>query len=183
MLIIINGASGAGKTFLLGNLHKLKNRKLIAIKKYTTRNIRTFESAINSVDLIYNCAESDINALDYHYIYNQHLYGIDKKEITNEIESGNIPVIIIRSFEIINKIRQDFPNTKVLFVIGATGETLERKLDLQGRTCDECAALKKNHCDIVKDYLDNIDIIDGCIINCLYDEDLLLKQFEYFLAV
>lgn len=183
MLIIINGASGAGKTFLLENLHKLKNDKLIAIKKYTTRNVRSFEDISHSVDLIYNCEKNDINSLDYHYTYNQHLYGIDKNEIIKELEKGNIPVIIIRSFETIKRIRQDFPNTKVLFVIGATGETLEHKLNLQGRTCDECAMLRETHCDIFKDYLANIDIINGCIINCLYDENLLLKQFEHFLVL
>lgn len=180
MLIIINGASGAGKTFLLENLHKIHNLNLTPIKKYTTRSTRSFENENCSVDLVYDCAENVINNLEYHYVYNENLYGIDKNEIEEEIQKGHVPVIIIRSFEIIKKLQEDFLDTRVLFIVGATGETLKRQLNIQGRSEDECLMLQCTHFDMVKDYITNIDMIDGCIINCLYNEELFLKQFEHF---
>lgn len=181
MLIIINGASGAGKTFLLENLHKLHNPRLIPIRKYTTRSTRGFEDENHSIDLIYNCTESTINSLGYHYTHNKHLYDIDKSELNDEIQKGNIPVIIIRSFETIEEIQHDFSDTKVIFIIGATGETLEKHLNSQGRSETECSTLSSTHLAIVKDYVTNMNMIDGCIINCLYNEDLFLKQFEHFI--
>ena len=181
MLIIINGASGAGKTHLLENLYKLNKYKLTPIKKYTTRSTRSFENEEMSVDLVYDCEESMINNLEYHYKHNGNLYGINKVEIEDEIKKGNIPVIIIRSFKIIKKLQEDFLDTRVLFVVGATGETLKTQLNLQGRSENECLLLQCTHLDMIKDYSDNIDTIDGCIINCLYNEELFLKQFEHFI--
>lgn len=180
MIVIINGASGAGKTFLLNHLSELPTKYFVPIKKYTTRDIRSFEDFESSADLVFNQSEDFIKKLNYKYRYDEHLYGIDKSELKNALNKGEIPVVIVRDFEVIRQIKSDFVDTKVLFIIGANGETLISQLSKQGRSEDECSSLFEKHNSIVQDYMLNIDVVDGCIINYLYDKDLYLKQFIEF---
>ena len=53
-LIIVAGASGAGKTFMLLQLSGYRD-DIIAIKKYTTRSARKGEPKEESIDLKFNC--------------------------------------------------------------------------------------------------------------------------------
>lgn len=177
MIIIINGASGAGKTFLLSKLHILDGYNFVPLKKYTTRSRRVFEDAPMSVDLVYDCDEAYIKSLAYNYSYKGELYGISQEEILNEIERGNIPVIIVRSFELIHKIKQELDDVKVLFIVGATGDNLKQKLALQGRPEKDINVSDAGVDIITREYIENIDDVDHCIINSLYDEKLYLKQF------
>lgn len=176
MIILINGASGSGKTFLLSCLHKLSGYHYIPLKKYTTRSRRVFETE-QPVDLVYDCDEEHIMSLAYNYSYKDSLYGIDSVEISNELAKGNIPVIIVRSFEIIHQIKQDYKDVKVLFIIGASGDNLRKKLRLQGRPTEDISVSEEGVDIITREYIDNIDDVDHCIVNLLYDEKLYLKQF------
>ena len=180
MVILINGASGAGKTFLLERLTALKGHNYVPLKKYTTRSKRTFELSEISADLIYNCAEAEVRAHVYHYSYKKEWYGVDQAEILNEVNKGHVPVIIVRSFDVIRKIKQDFNKVKVLFVVGGFGDSLKERLRLQGRASKDINISEAGVESITREYLENIDVVDNCILNYLYDEELYIKQFfEY----
>lgn len=180
MVIIINGAPGAGKTFLLKNLHTFEDYKFVPLKKYTTRYPRSFEKGSVSVELRYGSDKSFIDNLEYHYEYNGKSYGIDKCEIQKIIDQNEIPVIIIRSFDIIKRIKNDFQNVYVFFIVGATGDTLQKRLIQQGRAQKEIHAADLGFSSITDDYIDNISVVDHCIINSLYDPNLYFKQFLAF---
>lgn len=176
MLVLINGASGAGKTFLLERLHRLQGYNYVPIKKYTTRSRRVFETD-QAVDLVYDCEETEIKNLVYNYPYKGEWYGIDKTEILHEMNHGNIPVIIVRSFEIIHKIKEDFDDVRVFFIVGASGATLKEKLLQQGRQVNDIDTSDEGVETIIGEYVTNIEDIDHCILNCLYNEELYIKQF------
>lgn len=177
MIIVINGPSGAGKTFLLEKLNCNKNHNYLPIKKYTTRNKRCYEKRCESVDLVFNCDESWTKSFEYNYEYKNEWYGIDKKELENALEKGLTPVVIIRSFETIREIKNDFEDVRVIFLIGESGQELKDILQKQGRNLSEYKDEKSDLNKMIDDYTKNIDIINNCILNFLYDEQFLLRQF------
>lgn len=85
--------------------------------------------------------------------------------------------MIVRSFETIHRIKQDFENVKVVFIVGGTGETLKQKLLAQGRHEADIDSSDIGVSGILHEYVENIDEVDHIIINYLYDEELYLKQF------
>ena len=180
MLIIINGASGAGKTFLLKNLNYIKSPKFVPLKKYTTRSPRDFEKDSDPVDLIFNCDKNYISQLEYSYEYKNEYYGVSKKELQDIISCNEIPVLIIRSFKVIERIKMDFKDVCVFFIIGATSETLKNKLTTQQRASKDIALADLGFHLITEEYIKYISLVDFCIINSLYDKELYLNQFITF---
>lgn len=180
MVIIINGAPGAGKTFLLKSLYKFDDYKFVPVKKYTTRYPRNFEKGTVSIDLRYGYDKQFIDNLEYHYDVNGKSYGIDKNEIQGMVDRNEIPVIIIRSFDIIKRIKDDFDNVCVFFIIGATGDTLQKRLIQQGRAQKDILVADSVFRSITNDYINHFSVIDHCIINSLYDQDIYFKQFLAF---
>lgn len=177
MIILINGASGSGKTYLLEHLHMLDDYKFVPLKKYTTRSRREFEINQNSVDLIYDCEPEYIQTLKYKYSYKGEQYGINQNEIIDEIDNGNIPVIIVRSFDIIRVIKKSFSDVKSLFIIGASGETLKQQLMQQGRHVEDISDSDTEIARVINEYMENIDVVDNFIVNSLYNKELYLAQF------
>ena len=177
MIVVINGLSGAGKTFLLEKLCCEKNHNFLPIKKYTTRNKRCYEKTCESVDLVFNCTESQTKSFKYNYMYKNEWYGIDKAELESALEKGLIPVVIIRSFETIREIKKDFDDVRVIFLIGESGQDLQKILKKQGRNLSEYDDEKNDLSKMVDDYTNNVDIINNCILNYLYDEKFLMRQF------
>lgn len=175
MIVIINGAPCAGKTFLLSKLHKVNHRTFTPIRKLTTRERRSFETEENPIDLRYGCTKEEIEACTYTYWYNHAMYGIKKKELERELEKGNVPVIIIRDFQLIERIKQEFDDVRVLFVVGATGCDLQTRLKKQGRNDDSILERQR---EITEEFSKYIRLVDHCIINYFYDEGLYLHQFK-----
>lgn len=180
MIVIINGAPGAGKTFLLKNLHRFQDCKFVPLKKYTTRFPRNFEKHSDSIDLRYGFDKNYIENLEYHYDFNGKSYGIDKNEIQRIIDRSEVPVIIIRSFDIIKRIKNDFQDVCVFYIVGATGDTLQKRLLQQGRAQKDILVADSGVRKITDDYINNFPVIDHCIINSLYDEEIYFKQFLAF---
>ncbi len=183
VVVLINGASGAGKTFLLKRLGELRGHNFVPVKKCTTRSRRKFEKDSESPDLIYDCDAAQIKSLAYSYFYKGNLYGIDANEIMQILSNHLIPVIIVRSFEIIKEIKSDFEDVRALFVVGPTGKILKQKLLAQGRSLADVRAAQDSIATITGEYVDNIDIIDHCLLNFLYDEEFYIRQFmEYTIS-
>lgn len=180
MIIIVNGNSGAGKTYLLQQLRKEKNSDFVPLKKYTTRCVRSFEQNEDSVDLIYGCKKDDILNFEYNYPYKGEHYAIDKDKLTEVLKKGKVPVLIVRSFDIIKKIKNDFKDVLVLFMLGETGENLNNILENQGRNQNEIGDTDEGLKNILNEFVLSIDLVDHTLINNLYDRDLLMKQFFHY---
>lgn len=183
MIIIVNGNSGAGKTYLLQQLKKETCSVFVPLKKLTTRSIRDYEKKQDQVDLIYDCPQENILCLKYNYTYKGEQYAIDEKELIRTIEEGKVPVLIVRSFEIIRKIKNDFEDVLVLFMVGQTGKSLNAILKNQGRKKQEIGDTDEGLINILNEMVENMDLVDHTLNNSLYDRDLLIKQFFRYVCL
>ena len=125
-LLIIAGASGCGKKFVLD---KLKALLMPAkdIKKLTSLPT----PAHKKNDLIYDQERTFIKqeCKDFCYEYDGHLYGIPKKEIDESLSSENNTIIIVRDFEVIKKLEAVYKRAMKVYVFtGPSGDELSNRL-------------------------------------------------------
>ena len=179
-LIILNGASGAGKTFLLEKISHA-HEKMAPVKKLTTRTPREYEGANTSEDLIFNCDEKEIDNCKYNYSFNNEGYGIMEKDIEGALKNQKYPVVIVRDYPTIIALKKQYKS--LTFYIQSVYNVNELKMRLinQGRNkVDVSKSIeknKKNFDDYIK-YLRQ-DIFDRIIVN--YYDDTFMQQVEYFL--
>ena len=189
-LVIINGASGAGKTYLLEQISQIEH-DLVAVKKYTTRSPRNNENPKKACDLHFNHSEKAIRDMQYHYCFKGEWYGIDSSDIMSTMYKGKYPCVIIRDYPILIKLREHFGRRSLAFYIqGAfSGEDLKQVLRKQGRNnkeIEEAVETNKTNFDMyfhymTQDLFDDIDLFDAFIIN--YYDEKFLQQFEYHIKV
>lgn len=79
-LIVVAGASGAGKTFMLTQLENYRD-DIVPVKKYTTRSARKDESNEESIDLRLKQNTKSVKSCRYTYHYCGNYYGIKKEDI------------------------------------------------------------------------------------------------------
>ena len=181
-LIIINGASGAGKTFLLEQI-STQDKEMVAIKKYTTRKPREYENPNTSNDLYFGCTVEQVQEKKYSYPFKGHWYGIDSHEIDEMLARGKYPMVIVRDYPTIVSLKHDYGDDTLSFYIqGAySGSELRKLLVDQGRemesVLDDIEKNKTNFDEYYK-YLKQ-DLFDRFIFN--YYDDSFLGQVEYFL--
>lgn len=166
-LIVVGGASGAGKSFLLKRIEKWDS-SIEHVKKLTTRSPREYETeeVRNWLDLEFERDEKDIAKCKYKYEYADEWYGIRKNHIESVLERGLNPLVIVRDCETIRRIKRDYNNAFVLYLqSGLSGEDLERKLKEQGRgdieIQDRMGRLKGDFDDFVA----HRDLFDEVIVN------------------
>ncbi len=179
-LIIVAGASGAGKTFMLFQLSKYRN-DIISIRKYTTRGPRKNESSDETLDLHLNCDDRDIRKCDYTYQYCNNSYGIKKSDIEKVLKLGKNPMVIVANCNAISKIKIDYPTALVLYVQSAlSGNDLQSKL-LQYRDHIDVEERMKRQKSGFNDYVQhmNKNLFDYILIN--YYDDTFMQQVEYIL--
>jgi guanylate kinase len=155
-LIIVSGASGAGKTFLLDKLHSL-NEKIRILKKLTTRPLRKNEVSNETKDLLLNRSIEEVRSLDYTYHYCGHFYGFNKSDIDNAILQGFSPIVIVASCSTIHKIKKDYKNALVLYVQNIlSGADLKEQLvkERDPIEVDERMARQERS---FRDYINHID--------------------------
>ncbi|MCL2088869.1 MAG: hypothetical protein FWH14_05260 [Oscillospiraceae bacterium] len=180
-LIILNGASGAGKTFLLEQISML-NKKMTPIKKYTTRKPRDYEDTDESKDLFFNSTKEQIQRCKYWYLFRNESYGIKKKHIDEALENGKHPIVIIRDYPTIIDLKRDYSDTLTFYIQGAySNNDLKKLLINQGRNNkdveDSIVRNKKNFDEYIK-YLQE-DVFDHMLLN--YYDETFMTQVEYFL--
>jgi len=131
-LFIIDGAAGTGKSDLLKYLAKEKQGVGI-MKKITTRDMRDEEKVSDyTLDLEFDkqkfydsCNDSDF----YHYVYGNVQYGFFKPDLEMALSSYNNVFIIIRNNNLVKKLKEDFPNIKIILVsVQSDTEEVEKRL-------------------------------------------------------
>jgi len=178
-VIIINGASGAGKSFLLEKTSDEEN--MVPIRKYTTRKPRTYED-MGSKDLYLACTEEQIEECDYKYEFRNELYGIKKEDIDDVIKQNKSPIVIIRDYPTIMTMKEDYKKTVTIYVQGAySGVDLKEILLEQGRKVEDIKESLKRNKSNFKDYIKYLheDVFDCMIVN--YYDDTYMQQVKYFL--
>lgn len=179
-LIIVAGASGAGKTFMLSQLSSYRN-DIITIKKYTTRGPRKDESSNETRDLYLNCDDCNVRKCDYTYRYCGHNYGVKKSDIDRILKLDKNPVVIVSNCTAISKIKKDYPSALVFYVqSGLSGNDLKSKL-LQYRDPMDVEERMKRQKSGFNDYVQHMNkkLFDYILVN--YYDDTFMQQIEYIL--
>ncbi|MBN1903376.1 hypothetical protein JW926_18805 [Candidatus Sumerlaeota bacterium] len=178
-LIIIAGASGAGKSFLLQCMRRLE-RNLQPIKKLTTRKPRPYEDeeTRRELDLIFEREIEEVTSCDYVYQYAGNWYGSRKSDIDRVLVEGRNPIQIVRSCDTIRKMKTDYPNSLILYLqSGLSGEDLRKKLEEQEREDVDIDERMRRVRNDFFDYCRNIDLFDRVLIN-YYDPESLIDQMS-----
>lgn len=182
-LIIIAGASGAGKSFLLQQMSDIDS-DIVPIKKLSTRSPREYEKKTGAkIDLIFNCSIDQIRQCKYKYRYEKNSYGILKKDVEAALNKNKMPFVIVRDCEEIIELKKDYKNALVLYLqSGLSGEDLANILREQGRdeiditTRDRRS--KKDH----SQYVRYPELFDYTLIN-YFEADTLIEHFKYILRI
>ncbi len=179
-LIVVAGASGAGKTFMLSQLTNYRN-DIIPIKKITTRKPRKNEPMEESIDLIFAQNVNKIKKCAYTYQYCGNYYGIKKEEIDNILRKDKNPIVIVANCNTITKIKQDYHDALILYVnSGLSGEDLKFQLLKYGDPIDVEERMRRQR-DGFNDYIQHMNkgLFDYFLIN--YYDDTFLQQIELIL--
>jgi len=182
-LIIIAGASGAGKSFLLQQMSEIDG-SIVPVKKLSTRSPRTYETEPEAaVDLIFDCTLDQIRDCRYTYRYEGNSYGIRKEDIDKVLQDGNLPFVIVRDCEEILQLKRDYGDALVLYIqSGLSGKDLARVLKEQGRseidirTRDERS--RKDH----SQYVRYPELFDYTLVN-YFDSESLIDHFKQILRI
>jgi len=182
-LIIISGASGAGKSFSLKELKNINNIKVEALRKMTTRGPRSDDEKEKNekgdLDLILNCTRELVRECDYTYNYCDHSYGFKKKDIDQAIAKGLYPAVIVAKCSTIEQIKKDYPNALVLYVQNVlSGEDLKQAL-IKERDPLEVNVRIERQKQSLTDYVTHVEkkIFDYVLINDFSPK--LTDQLDY----
>jgi len=178
-LIILAGASGAGKSFLLEQMKNV-NPNIIPIKKLSTRKPRSYEKEGTEVDLYFNCDVDKIQRqCKYVYPYGKETYGIIKEDIDCALRQGKIPAVIVRDCKEIIDIKKDYKGKTVTLYMqsGYSGTDLEKILIEQGREDIDITERDKRTKRDYEQYRKYFREFNGVLIN-YYEPDPLIEHFR-----
>lgn len=139
LFIVISGPSGVGKGTICEALMKNKNIDLEYSISMTTRNKRDYEKeGVHYYFTDKNSFERKIRNNEFveYAIYNNEYYGTLKSEVLDKINNGKY---IISEIEVqgAKKIKKDFPNSLLLYILPPSIEELRNRLIKRGTESKE----------------------------------------------
>ena len=181
-LIILNGTSGSGKTFAMESMPEI-SRNIQPIKKHTTRGPRDHESIESSVDLVFNEPLENIQKCKYQYLYEEHSYGISADDIDSALKAGKSPIVIVRDYDVIIDLINDYNDPIVIYVHSAyTGTELARVLKKTKRKDIDAEERERREIEYFQDYIKYLrkDLFRYHVYN--YYNGTFVCQMKYFLS-
>ena len=179
-LIVVAGASGAGKTFMLTQLSSYR-ADIIPIKKYTTRGSRGEEPEEETIDLKLKQDTKDVKKCKYTYHYCGNFYGIRKEDIDIVLKRNKNPIVIVANCNTIDKIKRDYHNALILYVNSAlSGEDLKEQLLKYRDPVDVEERMRRQKNGFI-DYVQHMNkhLFDNFLVN--YYDETFLQQIEFVL--
>ena len=139
LFIVISGPSGVGKGTICEALMKNKNIDLEYSISMTTRNKRDYEKeGVHYYFTDKNSFERKIRNNEFveYAIYNNEYYGTLKSEVLDKINNGKY---IISEIEVqgAKKIKKDFPNSLLLYILPPSIGELRNRLIKRGTESKE----------------------------------------------
>ncbi|MGN0354770.1 MAG: guanylate kinase [Muricoprocola sp.] len=138
VLFVISGFAGAGKGTLVRMLVEKYDNYAVSVSA-TTRKPR--EGEIEGVHYFYKTEEEFLEMIEkdmlYEYAkYVDHYYGTPKEYVQKQLEAGK-DVILEIEIQGALKIKEQFPDTLLLFVTPPDADTLEARLRGRGTEPDD----------------------------------------------
>ena len=182
-LILVGGASGAGKSFLFDHIG-LVDPAIRRLRKLTTRPPRPHESAELTAcpDLILGLPEAEVKACTYHYEYAGHWYGIREADLDRIARGPFDGLLIVRTGVTTWRIKKDYPRSAALYLHGMLdAKSLREKMRQQGREdVDIEERMRRNQIDY-RDFIHYILEYDYVLLND-YETEALLVQLRNVIA-
>lgn len=172
-LIVVAGASGAGKTFMLTQLANYRD-DIVPVKKYTTREARKGEPDEESIDLKLKQDTKNIRNCQYTYQFCGHYYGIKKGDIDSVLRENKSPIVIVANCDTIVKIKRDYHDALILYVVsGLSGQDLKEQLLLYRDPVDVEERMSRQKNGFI-DYVQHMNkhLFNNFLVN-YYDETFL----------
>lgn len=179
-LIVVAGASGAGKTFMLIQLANYRN-DIIPIKKFTTREARKGEADEESIDLRFKQDTQDVKKCKYTYHYCGNFYGIRKEDIDIVLKRNKNPIVIVANCNTIDRIKQDYRDALILYVnSGLSGNDLKEQLLKYRDPVDVEERMRRQKNGFI-DYVQHMNkhLFNNFLVN--YYDETFLQQIEFVL--
>ena len=129
MVYIIAGASGCGKKFVLERMKRLRV-SICDINKMTDKE-QPKDDELKKKDLDYGYTYDEIKSQcgEFIYQYEENWYGIDVSKIDKALIEGKSPIVIVRDYTTINKLKERYPLAVLIYIHTAlTGNALKDRL-------------------------------------------------------
>ena len=178
-LFLIDGASGTGKSDLLGFV--ARNHDLSLVRKYTTRERRDYEEAgLIQVELEF-VSEEEFDKLDleYQYRYRRRIdsarserYGFKKSTLNAALESSRNVFVVVRSATVIRQLTGDYSFLNVIPVYIYTDEDkIQERLRGEGLTKEQIRFRVERLREARDDYFQNPQLYSEVLINTSSSEN------------
>lgn len=176
-LFIIDGASGTGKSDMINYINRIsiKSRYVTALPKYTTREQRDEEKAVDyNLDLEFISKEQfqEFEKVEGFYTYSygdgvkKQEYGFFKSKIEEATNYFTNTFIIVRNKNLTEKLRIDFPEIRIINVYIYTDiPQVIKRLEDSGYTNEKIEFRIKRQTFAWQDYLKYSKDYDEVIIN------------------
>lgn len=189
-IITLTGPSQSGKSLVMDKINRLGKELNETgmvfipkkIKKYTTRHLR-----IDEMRLIETGKETDVEYVkkipdecDIAYQTYGVRYGFESKELWNELNKGNSPVVIINDIRVVEELKKIFSGKVLaLFLFRKVPEIEDFKKESEDRgniSETEVVARYEKAVAIYRTYIENIVLFDKVILNSIEYPEERVKQ-------
>jgi len=194
-LILIDGASGTGKSDLARYLAKKRHTKVCLIRKTTTRERRPEEVEEVFTDLAFPpVTQEEFISLTgdrdfYWYVYGnrktgENYYGIHRKDIDNALKDVDVAIAIVRSLDTIEHIKAQLNDVRVVSVFVYTDrEFVVNRLRDDGYD-EESIEFRLSRLPLAwDDYIKKATAYDRTIINSSTARDFELLIDHHFESI
>lgn len=194
-LILIDGASGTGKSDLAKYLAKKRHTKIRLLRKTTTREKRPEEENELFSDLSFPpvSKEEFVSLTDdknfYWYTYGnrqtgENFYGLHRKDILSALEEVDVAIAIIRSLDTIEHIKSQLADIRVVSIFIYTDrEFVVKRLREEGYD-DESINFRLSRLPLAwDDYTKKATAYDRTIINSSTTRDFELLFDQHFESI
>jgi len=180
-LVIITGASGSGKSYLLSNFQYF-GATFAVVKKKTTREPRTHENPNTNFEFTFDCPKEEVLNCEYHYEFRNELYGFNCSDIDALRMRDQTPMIIIRQTNEIKIMKEKYRNViVVLCKCNWEDEKLIEHFQEKGISKQECQKRLFSHDEkkIKAEYAKNLKLFDLVLENN-FDHTFLIQAKFFF---
>lgn len=166
-LFLIDGTSGSGKSDLVHYVVNFR-QDVALVPKYTTRDLRDYESRHEHLlDLKFISARDfSKRDLDYVYLYGGQRYGFSKEELKGRLEEFSNVFVIVRNADVVRQLKNEYSYINPVAVFVYTDEDkVKVRLRAEGLDDDQITYRLERTREAFDDYVVNSSIYDEVIIN------------------
>lgn len=135
ILILLSGASGAGKSTMIDEIIEycqdlfIGMPKIALNSKITNRDVRPGEVGKKNVDNVGGCDKEDVTSCEYVYEWEGHFYGIRKAKLDATLANNDMVLMTVKDYETAQKLIEDYSGeVRVIRLVLDPVASIEKRL-------------------------------------------------------